>query len=126
MEPGPGPSHDGPIATPPAGVNYHPLVRHVARGLRRPGAAVAEGDGLLLATSGGADSLALLHAAATLAPRRGWRLRLTVAHVHHHLRGDAADADADAVARAAAELGLPYVRGDVDRKSTRLNSSHWW
>jgi tRNA(Ile)-lysidine synthase len=51
----------------------------------------AAGDGLALAVSGGADSLALLHAMRTLAGPRGWRL--AVVTVDHGLRsGSAADA----------------------------------
>ena len=51
----------------------------------------AASDGLAAAVSGGADSLALLHAMRTLAGPRGWRL--AVVTVDHGLRsGSAADA----------------------------------
>jgi len=46
---------------------------------------------VLLAVSGGADSLALLHAAALSAHSFGWRL--AVGHVHHGWRGREADRD---------------------------------
>ncbi len=91
---------------------YHPLVRSVARGLRRRGR-VSEGERLVLAVSGGADSVALMRAVAMLAPRRRWRLRLHVAHVQHHLRGEAAEADAGFVAELADRLSLPFERCDV-------------
>lgn len=68
---------------------------------------VRAGDRLLLAVSGGADSVALLRALAIIADRPHWQLRLHVGHVHHHLR-DAADADADFVADLAARLGLDF------------------
>jgi tRNA(Ile)-lysidine synthase len=64
---------------------------------------IPDGQPLLLAISGGPDSMALLHGAARLAPGRGWRL--TVAHLDHALRAESAD-DADFVAAAAAGLGL--------------------
>jgi len=59
---------------------------------------------LVVAVSGGADSMALLHALHQLAP--AWQLRLHVAHLDHNLRADAA-ADATFVAAWAAAHGLP-------------------
>jgi len=58
---------------------------------------------LVLAVSGGPDSMALLHGAARAAPDHGWRL--TVAHLDHGLRPDSA-ADATFVTDAAAALRL--------------------
>ena len=70
---------------------------------------------VLVAVSGGADSIALLHALVHLRARFG--LRLAVAHLHHGIRGAAADADARFVQRCAQRLGLPLVteRADVPR-----------
>ena len=73
-----------------------------ARALTAAGAP-GRGDGIAVAVSGGADSLALLHALRTLAVRRGWRV--AVATVDHGMRPDAA-ADAAFVADHAASLGL--------------------
>ena len=95
---------------------YHPLVRSIARSLRRR-CGVVEGDRLLLAVSGGADSVALLRAVALLAPRRKWRLRLAIGHVQHHLRNDAED-DARFVAELAKDLRLPFARRDLALRST--------
>ena len=61
---------------------------------------------VLVACSGGADSVALLLGLARLAPVPG---RLVVAHVEHDLRAAAAAADREFVARLAARLGLPFV-----------------
>ena len=47
---------------------------------------------MLIAVSGGVDSMVLLHALHALAPQHGWRL--VVAHFNHKLRGAASDADA--------------------------------
>jgi tRNA(Ile)-lysidine synthase len=60
----------------------------------------------VLAVSGGADSMALLHGAAELvrASRRAWRL--SVAHLDHGLRDDSAD-DATFVTDVARDLELP-------------------
>jgi tRNA(Ile)-lysidine synthase len=63
-----------------------------------------DGDGVAAAVSGGADSVALLHALRTLAGPRGWRLGVLT--VDHGLR-PASAADAAFVADEAARLGLP-------------------
>ena len=69
---------------------------------------------ILLAVSGGPDSVALLHGAASLVTSgaRGWQL--SVAHLDHGLRPDS-EADARLVADAAARFGLPchVERADV-------------
>lgn len=63
--------------------------------------------GVLLAVSGGADSVALLVGSARLAPALG--LRLEVAWLDHGLRPDVAHEGA-LVARLAAARGLPFHR----------------
>lgn len=66
---------------------------------------------LIVAVSGGADSLALLH---MLAEQRGKReLEIIVAHYNHHLRASA-QRDADYVAHVAQAWDLPYIVGHGD------------
>ena len=67
------------------------------------------GETVLVAVSGGADSVALLHLLHALAP--SWRLTLHVLHVDHGLRADSA-ADAAFVRALGARLGVPV---DVER-----------
>ena len=67
------------------------------------------GAHLLVAVSGGADSMALLHALHERALRRRWRL--TVAHLDHGIRGKASRDDATFVRKAARGLGIPCVIG---------------
>jgi len=74
---------------------------------------VRRGHAILLAVSGGADSVALAHAVAALRQRKEWQLDVGIAHVHHHLR-DEADEDARFVADLAEQLDLPLVREDVE------------
>ena len=62
------------------------LEEAVSRGL------LPRGSTILLAVSGGADSLALLYGACETAPAASWRL--AVGHVHHGWRGREADRDA--------------------------------
>ncbi len=66
-----------------------------------------DGERVLVAVSGGVDSMVLLHVLHSLAPGKGWEL--TVAHFNHRLRGRAAEADARFVERAAKKLGLECV-----------------
>ena len=61
---------------------------------------------LVLAVSGGPDSMALLHGSARLTRTDAPDWRLTVAHLDHGLRPDSAD-DAAFVADTAASVGLP-------------------
>lgn len=63
-----------------------------------------DGDSILLAVSGGPDSVAMLHFFAGQA--RSHRLKLRVCHVNHKLRGKAADSDAAFVRKLAAGYGI--------------------
>lgn len=56
---------------------------------------IQAGDALLIAVSGGPDSMALLH--WLVKQREKLNLKLRVIHVNHQLRGDAADADQEYV-----------------------------
>ncbi|HET6815386.1 MAG TPA: ATP-binding protein, partial [Actinomycetota bacterium] len=92
------------------------LVADLAAKALAAAGAPATGDGVAVAVSGGADSLALLHALRTLAGPRGWRL--AVLTVDHGLRPGSA-ADAAFVADHAKALGLPtrvltLAPGDLD------------
>lgn len=69
------------------------------------------GDLVMVACSGGPDSLCLLHALARL--RRLLRIRLTVFHFDHRLREGSAE-DAAYVARQTQRLGLPFVLRRAD------------
>ena len=69
---------------------------------------------ILLAVSGGPDSMALFHGCIDLASANGWRL--TVAHVHHGLRGREADRDLAFVADAARRAGVPFHFRRCDAK----------
>jgi len=79
----------------------------------------AEGQVVLAAVSGGADSVALAEGL-----RRLGTCRLHLGHVHHGLRGDA-DADADFVASLAGQWGLPFhlVRIDTRELARRWGAS---
>ena len=92
---------------------HHAFVKKTAAALRGS-CAVAEGARIVAAVSGGADSVALLCALATLAPRRKWGYDLHVAHVQHHLRDPESEDDAKFTEHLASRLGLAFHRRDVD------------
>jgi tRNA(Ile)-lysidine synthase len=64
---------------------------------------VAEGEKLVVAVSGGADSVCLLHILTNLQ----LKIKLHIAHLNHQLRGADSDADAEYVSDLARKLGIP-------------------
>ena len=72
-----------------------------------------EGDTVVVAVSGGADSVALLH---VLASMDVLRLKLVVAHLNHMLRGVESDDDENFVRELAARYGLPAEFAAVEVK----------
>ena len=82
---------------------------------------------LCVAVSGGADSVALLHALVRLRAWLGGRppYGLVAAHFHHGIRGAEADADAAFVADLCAALRVPLAtgRGDVPAEAARTGES---
>ncbi len=75
------------------------------------------GQSLLVAVSGGVDSVVLLHVLAAAQAELG--IRLGAAHVHHGLRGDAADEDEQFVADLSANLEIPFHSRRVDPERLR-------
>jgi tRNA(Ile)-lysidine synthase len=89
-----------PVAAPPVASALVDTVRATVARERL----LARGERVLVAVSGGADSVALLHALVLL--RGELALDLRVAHVHHGLRLEA-DRDAEFVLALAGRLGCP-------------------
>jgi len=75
------------------------------------------GDRVVVAVSGGADSVALLDILAFLPDLR---LHLVVAHLNHSLRGAESDEDERFVAELAASRGLSFVCERVDVRALSL------
>jgi tRNA(Ile)-lysidine synthase len=79
-------------------------MRSIEQAVKREGA-LRPGGHVLVACSGGSDSVALAAILATLS--KSLRLRLTLAHVNHGARASAWQDEAVAM-RVAAALGLPF------------------
>jgi tRNA(Ile)-lysidine synthase len=81
------------------------------------------GQSVLVACSGGPDSICLLHALYRV--RRLFRLQLAVFHFDHRLR-PGSDDDAAYVKRQAARLGLPFFLRTAEDRPERGQSVEAW
>lgn len=101
---------------------HHPLHKQVARAIRAR-RLLQPGQKVLVAVSGGPDSVALLSILHQLAP--AWNFSLTVVHCNYGLRGAESDGDASFVAALCRRLELPcHIRRlTVDRSGTGESSS---
>ena len=72
-------------------------------------------DHVLVAVSGGADSVALLYGLLEL--REAFFLTISVAHINHNLRGDEAKKDADFVKGLCEDLEIPFFSYSADVRS---------
>ncbi len=88
------------------------LVQHVEKSIAGR-KLIRRGESVLVAVSGGLDSMVLVHLLTKLASAHKWRLK--VAHFNHQLRGRSSDADERLVKASAKKLRLAFVsgRGDV-------------
>ena len=87
---------------------------------------LADGDRVLIAVSGGPDSVALWRAVQVMATRK--RLTLAMVHVNYHLRGEESDEDEFFCRQLAAQSGASiYVRSRRRPRSTKtsFNLQDW-
>ncbi len=73
-----------------------------------------KGKKVLLAVSGGADSVAMTHAICSLTSAGAIECQVQIAHINHQLRGAEADEDERFVVRLAEALGLGVTIKRVD------------
>ena len=81
------------------------------------------GDRVIAALSGGADSVALLHILISL--KEEYNLYITALHFHHGIRGEEADRDAAFCRALCEEWGIPFsdARADVPYHAARTGES---
>ena len=73
---------------------------------------ISEGDKIVVGVSGGADSVCLLHILVEIS--RQISIELVVTHVHHGIRGEAADRDEAFVRDLTERLGLKFYSYHYD------------
>ena len=81
------------------------------------------GDKVIVALSGGADSVALLHIFISL--KEEYNLKLHAAHFHHGIRGEEADRDADFVTALCQrwDINLRLEKADVPAVAAQTGES---
>lgn len=93
--------------------SHPPTLLRLTERLLRDELRLKEGQRLLLAVSGGLDSMALLHVMSRLGPKLG--LEVAAHGVDHGLREEAAD-ELDRAERYARQLGIPWSRSVLSVK----------
>jgi tRNA(Ile)-lysidine synthase len=78
------------------------------------------GQRILVAVSGGVDSMVLLHVLHSLAPKNHWHI--CVAHFNHRLRGRASDVDERLVRKTATAMRLRMIAESADVKAFAAKS----
>src|SRR6476661_6201580 len=86
----------------------HKFVRSLITEWRQLGLPIA-GETVVIAVSGGADSIALLAAMADLKAREKFDLDLIAAHFDHQLRGESSIRDQEFVRSLAEKLRVGFV-----------------
>ena len=90
-----------------------PLADHLESFWRRLAPLLPAGAMWCVGCSGGLDSSVLWRLAVELADKMGG-IRLAAAHLHHGLRGRAADLDMDLVQQACRDAGRPFIGFTAD------------
>ncbi|MBA2487452.1 MAG: tRNA lysidine(34) synthetase TilS [Nitrospira sp.] len=85
---------------------HHPLHKQVAKAIRARGL-LQPGQKVLVAVSGGPDSVAMLSILHALGP--SWNLSLTVVHCNYGLRGAESDGDARFVSSLCRRSAIPCL-----------------
>ncbi|HEX7055842.1 MAG TPA: tRNA lysidine(34) synthetase TilS [Bacilli bacterium] len=87
------------------------LIRQVEATIEEEGL-LARGDKIVVAVSGGPDSVALLHVLFSLAKKWDWQL--VAAHVNHRFRPAESEKEAEQVRLLAARLDVPFAYAQID------------
>jgi tRNA(Ile)-lysidine synthetase-like protein len=99
------------------------LIRKAIAQLKQSGEALPIDTDILIAVSGGADSVALAHLLVHYGRRVGAASRIRLLHVNHGWRGKDSDQDAEFVQSLGAKWGVPVI---VRKVSPPRNTSKSW
>ncbi|MBD3882443.1 tRNA lysidine(34) synthetase TilS [Phormidium tenue FACHB-886] len=102
--------------------SWTPLHARLHRTLRER-SLLAQGQALLVAVSGGQDSLCLLQLLLDLQPKWSWQV--AIAHCNHHWRTDA-DANAAYVEQLAQSWQVPYYSATATKISSSEAAARNW
>ncbi|MCK5828092.1 tRNA lysidine(34) synthetase TilS, partial [Candidatus Bipolaricaulota bacterium] len=83
---------------------------------------IEKGAHVLVAVSGGIDSIVLLHVLCTLSSERSFTV--SVGHIDHGLRGEASELDSGFVQDVATATGLPFLRQILTSANLAAHKSH--
>ncbi|MFK3939495.1 tRNA lysidine(34) synthetase TilS [Alkalihalobacillus sp. NPDC078783] len=86
--------------------SVHTFMKHTEMGI--------DGQHVVVAVSGGPDSMALLH--FLYEERRRYRIRVTAAHINHQLRGEESEQDERLVKTYCEQAGIDFISQRVDVK----------
>lgn len=81
---------------------------------------------IIIAVSGGADSVSLTFALQDLVKRKKLENKFLIAHFNHKLRGEESDADAEFVRDLAAETGFEFVSGCAENNIKKGENLEQW
>ncbi|MBU4485249.1 tRNA lysidine(34) synthetase TilS [bacterium] len=80
---------------------------------------VDEGDGVLIAVSGGIDSMVLFHLFNSI--KEKWSLDLLAVHVNYQKRGKDSEQDQELVEKICDDYGVPYISEMFDEEFDKEN-----
>ena len=111
----------GSSILPPATKNYMSLVAKFENSIHQE-SLICSGNSVLVACSGGPDSVALFH--LFLSIQKSMRLKLALLHFNHGLRGRASKQDESFVVKMAKQSRIPiYVGRSNVRKASKQNKT---
>ena len=103
--------------------NYTAVFLDTVKETNRQNLLITKGDRIIVALSGGADSVSLLDGLCKLS--KLYKIKVAAAHLNHMIRGAEADADEAFAAELCTKLGVPFFaeRLDVPAIAKRDNIS---
>ncbi len=103
----------------------HTFVRNLLTEWRRLEMPFSD-ENIVIAVSGGADSMALCSAIFDLHKRKKLKNKFIIAHFNHNLRGEESKSDAGFVQNFAKQVGFDYVEEKASEKPKKKDNIEQW